>query len=439
LRQASEVKAAPAGRDRARTLIERYRTGVTFASSAILVHGASAIANVVLMRWIGPTDMGAWQALVLVQTYLGVVRVGVVNGLNREYPFLKGAGDDASALEIAATARFHCGLSALAGFGYFATRAAVGAPQAAFALACMALVSAAQFYRSYLEGTLRGSNEFRWLSRVNGMTGALQLLSLPLVAWGGFRAMCVRFAVIELLGLALLHAGHPALVTPRPRLAAYRRLFATGLPLFASNYLLATSATFGRVFVLSHGGAESLGLFHVSISVQGALGMVPSTIVLYLAPRFAQQFGKENNARAIASRGVRSALLLLAGLAPLAVVGWLAMPFVASRLLPLYSSVVWEMRVALLTGVFGASQVALAAFAATKSWKPMAVFIAAAVLFRFGAPRFAAIWEPSTLRAAATGALISEGALFLVAIATVSSIGRGAKLLRTDHSEGSSS
>ncbi len=407
-----------------RALLTRYRAVLTFASSALLVHVASALANIALLRWVGPSDMGAWQALVLVQTYLGIVRVGVVNGLNREYPFLKGAGDEVGAAEIAATARFHCAASAAAGFAYFSVVASMGAPGSRLGTLSMAIVSAAQFYRSYLEGTLRGSSEFRWLARVNGITGVLQLVTLPLVALGGFDAMCLRFVGLELLGVVLLNVRHPALVYPRPRLAAYRRLFTTGLPLFASNYLLATSSTFGRLFVLAQGGTDSLGMFHVALTVQNALGMVPSALVLYLAPRFAQQFGKNQDARAIASRAVRSTSFLLVGLAPLAAIGWALMPSVAKHLLPLYTSAVWEMRVALLTGIFGASQIALTAFAATKSWRPMSVFIALAVLFRFAGPRLMAVWEPNVIRAAATGALAAEAALFCAAIATVGSIGR---------------
>src|SRR5262245_32072354 len=63
------------------------RTFVTFILSAGAVNVVSLLASGLAFRWIDPVSMGIWQTLLLVSSYLTVVRLGLVNGLGRELPF----------------------------------------------------------------------------------------------------------------------------------------------------------------------------------------------------------------------------------------------------------------------------------------------------------------------------------------------------------------
>jgi hypothetical protein len=47
--------------------------------------------------------MGVWHTLLIVLSYLGVVRLGIVNGMGRELPFALGRGDVEAGRRIAAT------------------------------------------------------------------------------------------------------------------------------------------------------------------------------------------------------------------------------------------------------------------------------------------------------------------------------------------------
>ena len=76
-----------------RDQLRGQRVFVAFALSVAALHASSLLANALAFRWIDPASMGVWHTLLLAASYLGVVRLGVVNGMGRELPFALGSGD----------------------------------------------------------------------------------------------------------------------------------------------------------------------------------------------------------------------------------------------------------------------------------------------------------------------------------------------------------
>jgi O-antigen/teichoic acid export membrane protein len=46
----------------------------------------SMVGSILVARWVIPSDMGVWNAAVLVTLYSPMLQLGVINGLNRELP-----------------------------------------------------------------------------------------------------------------------------------------------------------------------------------------------------------------------------------------------------------------------------------------------------------------------------------------------------------------
>src|SRR5688500_6789408 len=75
---------------------------VEFVLAVGAVNVASLVGNALAFRWVDPAAMGVWHTLLLVNSYLVVVRLGLISGMGRELPFAVGAGDTERAQRIAA-------------------------------------------------------------------------------------------------------------------------------------------------------------------------------------------------------------------------------------------------------------------------------------------------------------------------------------------------
>ena len=76
---------------------------VNFTAASLGLMAATMLSNLVIIRWLEPEETGVWQTLVLAQSYMAFTQLGFFNGLNREFPFWMGRGDDEKAHRMAAT------------------------------------------------------------------------------------------------------------------------------------------------------------------------------------------------------------------------------------------------------------------------------------------------------------------------------------------------
>ena len=98
------------------------RTALFFVLAVGSVNVASLVGNALAFRWVDPASMGVWHTLLLANSYLIVVRLGLTSGMGRELPFALGAGDVARAQRVAATAlAYNHACSALAAGAFLAS------------------------------------------------------------------------------------------------------------------------------------------------------------------------------------------------------------------------------------------------------------------------------------------------------------------------------
>ncbi len=61
------------------------------------------LGGFIVIRWIGPDELGLWQSLMIVATYAPVLQLGTTNGLNRDLPYMYGAGRLDEGLDMVAS------------------------------------------------------------------------------------------------------------------------------------------------------------------------------------------------------------------------------------------------------------------------------------------------------------------------------------------------
>jgi O-antigen/teichoic acid export membrane protein len=395
------------------------RTFVTFILSAGAVNVVSLVATGLAFRWIDPVSMGIWHTLLLLSSYLTVVRLGLVNGMGRELPFALGRGEHAKASRIAATALAYntvCCVVVAAFFLALVSRL----PQAPWpmALGAMAVTSAANLYLAYLQATFRSSAEFDRLSRIQWAQAAFGI-ALPVMAYvWGFAGLCLHGALQAVAVTFFAHRERPFPVRARfePRLA--RQLFATGLPLFVAGYLQVVASGFDRVILLRRAGVAAVGYYAPAVAVLAAMAIVPGAIATYVYPRMSYALGQGQTEEALRGMALRAVATSLAVGLPIAAAGWFAAPAAITRFFPQYVASIPAVRFSLLAGLAWSLAPAAQVLGSLKAWTSLGAYIGLLLATRWTFPWLLSA-DGDPLKGVALGNLVAAlvtGAVSLILV-----------------------
>jgi O-antigen/teichoic acid export membrane protein len=383
---------------RLRLRIREQRTAGTFVLSVVAVNLTALLGHALAFRWVDPASMGVWHTLLLLSTYLSVLRLGLVNGMGRELPFALGSGDLPRARRIASTSlAWNVVCSVLAGLTFLVAWSASWAsgPAWQIALPAMAAVSASNFYLAYLQATFRSDSDFERLARVQWMQAATGVLMPFMVCFFGFAGLAVHAALQAVLVTGFAHALRPLRIAPSFDPALARELLVTGLPLFLAGYLQTVAIGFDRVILLRRGTVATLGYYAPAVAVLSAMAIVPGAISSYVYPRMSYALGRGRAEHAVRRTALRAAAVSVLAALPLVAAGWFMAPLALSRFFPQYAASIPAVRWSLLSGLLWGLSPATQVLGSLKAWRRLAIYVGLLLVTRWTFPWFLSeIYEP---------------------------------------------
>ncbi len=404
--------------DSAKGMLRRQAGFLAFAGSSVAVNAATLIAGVLVLRWIEPAAIGVWQTLLLAQSWLNLIRFGVLNGMNRELPYLLGRNDTAAAYRTAQIAQLHallCSVLAAAGFSLSLVFLGTWGEAWLWGLAAMLVVAAAGFYNGYLQATFRSHKEFDRLSKVQWLQAAFLLL-LPAFAWRwGFAGFCAHAALQAMLVTGCAHALRPIRLPPAFDWKVARQLLATGLPLFVSSYLYVVGLGLERVVLLYRGHVQALGMYAPAVAVLSAMAVVPAAVSMYLYPRISFHLGQTQDPRQLWKLS-RFAIAASVGCGlPVVLLGWPLIPPVVAEWFPAYAPAVPAMRISLLTGLMLGFASGTTLLGSLKAWKLQYIYVGTFLAAKAFFPWY---WSsgPDPVTGVAWGGLLAATVTAVVAV-----------------------
>lgn len=350
------------------------RPVASYTVAVLAGQSVNMVAGLLVMRWLGPAEMGVWQSMLTLETYCLVLRLGVINGMNRQLPFMLGQGDRAGALQHAETTLGFTMVTAGILLGSFAAAALCWPGLDAtwqLSLLTLACYTPCGLYSAFNEATYRGSRTFAtlgWLILCNALLGLALLALLP--AWG-YAGQCVRLVVMAVAHAICTAWLRPLDVKPRLSMPVLRKLLKVGLPLYFQNYFARASLGVGSLVLLWIGGPKALGYFAPAGATLAVVGMVPNALQSYLQPQLHYEYGRDGSRHAVIAKSTRTATLMLGAALPLALVGVVCLPWAVKTVLPAYEPSVGAMQLAILVGVCRIFGVAASVFSTLTAWREM--------------------------------------------------------------------
>lgn len=289
-----------------------------------------------------PAVLGLFNGFALVLGYVPFLQLGILNGLNRELPYLIGAGDREGASTLAAAAQ---GWALLIGGAagavligaaawYFPGRdLTTAAGWAAQAVNVFFLIYA----QTYLQVTYRTRGDFARLAMINVVQSSAGLVLVLLVLVFGFYGLCLRSVLTGAAGMVLLWLWRPIRVAPAWDLKKLFHLFKIGAPIFAVGQIYGWWMILDSTLVLYFLKADGLGLYQLAIIVGSTLVLLPSSLSQVLYPRMAEQYGRTGRLEGLVGQVRRPVMLLAAVAAPVVIMCWFLLEPLTSVLLPRYA------------------------------------------------------------------------------------------------------
>jgi O-antigen/teichoic acid export membrane protein len=331
---------------------------VLFLAATGLSVALKSINTVLTARVSAPSDLGSFQALMLICAYSSILQMGIFNGLAREFPYLIGRGDSREARGLVnASASVAFSISAVMLIGLLAVAASHALdnrPRLAAIWALHAFGVAASFYATqFLIVLYKTSHEFVRVASIALAVALVTLFLLPLPAHSGVLGHVTRFAVVSILQLGLLlwmSPVKPVLQFKRIRLA---KLLAVGAPIFVVGQLFALWPVLDSTLVLRLLGKEQLGVYAIVVGAFQAAQVLPMAAAQVYYPKFAAAYGGGRSGLELLRSawrvfGLVQAASLVVGLCLAA-----SIPVLVSTWLPAYSA---SIRAAQWAAVNGALQ-----------------------------------------------------------------------------------
>lgn len=308
-------------------------------SGNIATNLITMVTSILIARWVVPYDMGVWNTALLVTLYSPTLQLGVFNGLNRELPYLIGAGDKNSALRMAEAAYawswLLIGISILCGTlvaVWFWTK---GQPVWCLTSIAVTVLVVCLWPTLYFTTTYRTHAEFGRLAK-NTVAVALAGFVLAMLVWRfHYDGLILRASLLSILGVAALYYRRPVPVKPQWGISQLVQLAKVGIPIWLVGQLGVFFMSLDRLMLVK--STQVLGYFTIAIQVGTFVRMIPGAFSIVLYPQMAHRYGESHCAMdiwRIARKGALAAsvLGLLAGAC-----GWFLLPIFVRLVLPKYT------------------------------------------------------------------------------------------------------
>lgn len=359
-------------------LLKKYsghlKSGIYFTGSSLFTIFVNIISGFLVLRWVGPEEMGIWQALLIINTYALFGNLGITTGLAREFPYLLGKGEESNALSLASTTKAYsifCSLITLVitfmGIIYLYL---VGNDLIFIvSFAAILLMLSINFYRDYILTLFRTNEAFHELSKVNLFLGISSVLLLPIIFYFHYIGYVLYNVITTFFSFSILFWILPVKVVNKFEWTNFILLLKTGFPLFIMSYLYGISKSFVKFAILHFGGISLLGLFAPVFAIRMGINVLPKIISQYLYPKFTFKLGATNNP-SILWKPVRNiSFILLISFLIIIIPIYYYMPFFLNTFFPKYVESLFACRMALLSGVIFGSFIGVFTLNSVKGYK----------------------------------------------------------------------
>jgi O-antigen/teichoic acid export membrane protein len=192
----------------------------------------------------------------------------------------------------------------------------------------------------FLPTLFRTNSDFNVFSRINLYIGVVNLLSVLIVFWLGFKGLLIRAVLLSVIQFSLFMTN---LTVPLQFNFSFnyqnaKDLFKIGIPIFIVGQIGPLWMTISNNVLIEKLGTKQFGLFALSTIVLTSFSIIPRSFSQVIYPRMASMYGANISVSEIVKKNIRPAFFQFILVLIIAILSSLSLPYIVPALLPKYSS-----------------------------------------------------------------------------------------------------
>lgn len=333
------------------------KVAIKFSFSTILMSIVNMLSGILIIRWLLPKDIGLWNSLILIQSYILFAQLGIFNGLNRELPFLLGQNNKELAIKYAQTAGFVAralmigtiiiGLLVLPFIYLHSNNWNV-----IFSLIVLIISISFNFLQNYLTVTFRSNQSFEKLTKIYLVQSLILVTTVLFVYYFNYKGFLIRQIIIVSSLLILCYLGRPLKIKSFFSKLHFISLLKIGFPFFSMGYAQTITNSFTRIAILSFSNIIFVGIFSPALAVSTAIMMIPSSISQYISPKMSYKYGLTGIKKDLWKYVQKSTIYIIIIMIPIVITGYFILPYFIINFFPNYQQGIFASQIVLISGLF---------------------------------------------------------------------------------------
>ena len=277
---------------------------VHYTSTTIIGQGFTMLRTVLLPVLFSPAQLGIWNIMFVILNYSGNAHLGILHGMNKEIPLLRGSGKDEEVKDMKDSIFWLIiliGLILLIGLfftSFFVSDSYV------IPLRIVSVTAFLQLLFFYFFSVLRADSQFILISKGVLFFSILSSLLVGLLAFyspnhliGALLGIGIAYLFIVAYWVTKVQFRVPF----RFKKKAIQRSFFIGIPLIIIGLLDSLIISIDRWVILWNLDQTKLGYYALGLMVSGVLGIIPSSFASVLYSRMLERFAVNKNSKDIDS------------------------------------------------------------------------------------------------------------------------------------------
>jgi O-antigen/teichoic acid export membrane protein len=357
---------------------------IKFIGGNMLFQMSILIADLFVLKFVDKDGVGIFQLTLLIQGYVIISRMGILNSFNREFVYVKAKGNLDEATKILQTTHAHVLFSMIIqglAFLFFGVYYFFVELNSLFgwSMICMVFYTICEAGANFEEAKYRSELKFKEITTSKIVISITSILLLILPYKFGLIGLLIRIIILQYISYLFYRYYSPSKSFPKFHKAQWLKLFNDGWKFWAFSYVRGFIKTIPRLYLSLFSTLGLLALFTPVSWVLLSFTMLTTSLTTYLYPILSDQF-----ARGMGKLQKQSLFINLIAFfvsIPFAVFGYFMIQPLVNYFLPEYSEAIIPMKITLIASLFDIITVTSTVWYSMKDWKSLTIFYGLNIIF----------------------------------------------------------
>ena len=311
-----------------------------YVSTSLIGQGIGFLRAILMPVLFTPSQLGIWNLMNLILSYTPHAQLGLVHGLNKGIPLMKGEGNEKEEANIKNSIFWANVFLSILVFIIVNIFSLFVADSYKLPIRILSVVVSVQMFYYYYFSLLRSNSKFIFVSNGIFFTSILTTFFVLVFAYsftnpilGGLIGLGLSSLIVLIYWIRTSSYTFPFAIN----WVTIKGCFIMGIPILAIEILNSLTLSIDRMFIAVYMNATELGYYALGIMISGVLNVIPGSVASVLYTTMLERFAVHHDPKDVKSLLVGPMRLIWALMISIISIIIVALPALIHLLIPKYS------------------------------------------------------------------------------------------------------